>query len=168
MTSTEPERKRKRKKAAIIGITGALVIAGGLAAYAYWTASGTGTGDATHATPISVGFVQDAAITNLSPANTTPTNITGHITFTGNVGKAYVGTIVPAVGPITGGGVGAGAACSADDYTLTNGGFNAEAIADGAGTTANSVTFGTIVFNDTSLNQDKCKGATVNLTFTAA
>ena len=166
MTSTEPERRRKRKKAAIIGITGALVIAGGLAAYAYWTASGTGTGDATHATPISVGFVQDAAITNRSPANTTPTNITGHITFTGGAAKAYIGTIVPAVDSITGGGS-APLASTADDYTLTNGGFNAEASAGGAGTTANSVTFGTIVFNDTSLNQDKCKGATVNLTFTA-
>jgi hypothetical protein len=171
------------KKIAILGIASVLVVGVSTAAFAYWTTNGTGTGTATHATPTSVTFTQDTVIDDLSPGNMTPSTILGHVSaFTGGT-RAYISTIVPTLtvtetsaaiaawgdpaDPLVPGTLGL-YHCSAADYTLTNGVYDTEAVQGGTGTTASSVPLGTIVFEDLATNQDACKGATVNLTFTAS
>ena len=149
---------KKSKKilagAAIVG----LVSSG--AAYAYWTNLGSGTGSATTGTNSAITVVQTASSVVLQPGGDSST-LSG--TFLNpNTSPVYVHDVTATLDSVTGGGTGTGA-CTVADYALTTATItiNAEVLADDTSTWTgiqvrmlNAVT-----------NQDKCKGATINVTY---
>ena len=84
-----------------------------------------------------------------------------------NTGPAYVATVTAAIASVDKA-VGAPAGtCDADDYTLANAAMtvNAEVPADDTGAWSGA----TIKFNNkAAVNQNRCKGATVNLAYTVS
>jgi len=157
-------RKPTKKTTAIV-IAAVTALAGGGAAFAYWTAGGSGTGTgATAASSSNVTVVQTSTVTAMQPGDSAQ-SLNG--TFNNpNSGPAYVGTVTASIASVTKAGspvVG----CDATDYTLAGATMvkNAEVPADDTGTWTGA----TVKFNNKSgTNQDACKGATVNFAYTVS
>jgi hypothetical protein len=154
---------KSKKGIAVIATVAALAAAVG--GYAYWTASGNGTGTA--ATGVSAGITvnQTSVITNMHPGDVAQT-LTGN--FTNAAGQPeYVNTVTASIASVTKA-VGAPAGtCDATDYTLANpiATVNAE-VPVGSPETTVTWTGPTIKFNDKpAVKQDACQGATVNLAY---
>src|SRR5580698_10814249 len=86
--------RRNRKLASLVIAIG-VVVAGGGAAFAYWTISGSGTGTANTGSPATVVVVQTSANTITAPG--------GSIALSGdfnnpNTGNTYVTSVTAAVG----------------------------------------------------------------------
>lgn len=152
---------KNRTKAVAIGV--ALTVLGSGAAYAYWTAGGSGTGSGTtKAALTALTAVQTSTVSDLQPGGAAQT-LSG--TFSNpNTGPVYVtsvtASIASVVSPTTGLVI---VGCSAADYTLSGAtmAVNAEALANDTSTWGGA----TIAFNNTGANQDACKGAVVNLAY---
>jgi hypothetical protein len=132
---------------------GAILIAGGGAAWAYWSSTGTGSGTATTATGASsLSIAQTSTITDLAPGGA-PQDIAGTITNNAT-NSTHVTSITVSVGDVKQA-AGAVGSCGADDYTITNGTItlNKDIAANGG-----SVTFDgpSIAFNNKATNQDGC------------
>ena len=157
--------RKPTKKSAAIMVAAVTVVAAGGAAFAYWTAGGSGTGSgATAAGSSNVTVVQTSTVTAMQPGDTAQ-SLNG--TFNNpNSGPAYVGTVTASIASVTKAGspvVG----CDATDYTLAGAAMvkNTEVPADDTGTWTGA----TIKFNNKSgVNQDACKGATVNFAYTVS
>jgi hypothetical protein len=151
--------KSKRK---VAGATAAVVLVGGGVAFAYWTAGGSGTGSAATASAVSLTAVQTSTVTGMRPGDA-PQLLAG--TFNNpNNGPVYVATVTASIAGVTlaDGVVGT---CDASDYTLANPVMNVNAEVP-AGNPQGSWSGATIKFNNkSSVNQDACKGATVNLAY---
>jgi hypothetical protein len=153
----------KKSKAAVAG---AIVVAftGGGLAYGYWSTSGSGAGTATSASgAASLTVQQTAAPTDLAPGMPAGL-ISGSVRNTA-AHSAYVHQVTASISSVTKA-VGAVGTCSADDYTLDNSTMNvdAELAANGVVTFSGA----TLAFHDNDTNQDGCKGATVQLAYTAS
>ena len=144
---------RFAKKAIVAGLASAIAMTTGLAAFAYWSATGAGVGTASTEAGRTVVITQTNVVDDLEPGQLTPDNLVGNLTVSTGT-YAYVGTIFPIVTGTSNPG------CTANDFTVTPGTYNAEVNGE-----ADGVTLGTIVFNDTASNQDACKGVTVNLSY---
>ena len=158
--------RKPNKKSAAIMIAALAVVAGGGAAFAYWTAGGSGTGSAaTSAGTSNVTVVQTSNVTAMQPGDSAQT-LSG--TFNNpNTGPAYVGTVTAAIGSVTKDGAAPAGTCDATDYTLASAAMtvNAEVPADDTGAWSGA----TVKFNNKAgTNQNACKGATVNLTYTVS
>jgi len=154
---------RLNKKAVVLGAI-LFVIIGAGAAYAYWTTGGTGTGTATTATTTDITAVQTSTVTNMQPGDSAQT-LSGNFD-NGNSGPVYVATVTAAIAGVVDGNGDPVAGCDATDYTLANAVMTVGAEVP-AGTGKGSWSGATIKFNDkAATNQDACKGATVNLTYT--
>jgi hypothetical protein len=155
------DRKKTRRTTKVIALAAALVITGG-AAFAWWTAGGSGSGSASTGTVSAVTVVQTSVVSGLAPGVSAQT-LSG--TFNDpNSGPVYVGTVTVSIGSVTKA-VGAPAGtCDNTDYTLSNNPltYNAEVLANDTSTWTGPA----IAFNNKASNQDGCKGATVNLTYT--
>lgn len=153
----------KKSKVIVAGV--ALVgLAGTGTAYAYWTASGSGSGTAaTSAGASNLVVLQTSVISNMYPGDAAQT-ISG--TVTNNAANAaYVTSVTVSIAGITQA-TGAVGSCTAADYTLALPVMTiGRDIAAGA---LASFTGATLKFNNTTANQDGCKGATVNLAYAAA
>ena len=153
---------RSRKKAIIATVLVVPLSAG--AAFAYWTAGGSGTGEAETGTSVALEAVQSSVIEDLAPGVAAQT-LSG--TFLNeNDGPAYVSTLTASIVSVTKAANVAGT-CDATDYTLANPVItvNAQVLADDTTTWSGP----TIAFNNKAdTNQDPCKGATVNLAYTIA
>jgi len=154
---------KKRNKAVAIAALAVTVLGGG-AAYAYWTAGGSGTGSATtKAALTALTAVQTSVVTDLQPGGAAQT-LSG--TFSNpNTGPVYVTSVTASIASVlhpTTGLVIVG--CTAADYTLSGAtmAVGAEALANDTSTWTGA----TIAFNNTGANQDACKGAVVNLAYT--
>ena len=150
---------RQKRKTSVIAIFLVLAVAG--AAFAYWTAGGTGTGTADTGTTLALTANQTTVLADMYPGDS-PQTISGDFDNP-NDGPAYVTSVTAAITGVAGG----DGACTAADYTLAN-----EVMTVGAevpaGTGVGAWTGATIQFNNTALNQDGCKNATVTLTYTIA
>jgi hypothetical protein len=153
-------RITKRKVAAV---TGVLVLGGGTA-YAYWTATGSGTGSASTQSSVSALTVnQTSTVANMGPGDS-PQTLSG--TFNNsNPGPAYVGTVTASIASVTKATGAVAGTCDATDYTLANAAMTVNAQVP-AGSSQGAWTGATLKFNNKATNQDACKGATVNLTYT--
>lgn len=153
----------RQKKVAAVGIVFALLAAAG--AYAYWTTTGSGTGDATHATTAAVVVNQTSPVNTLYPGVTVP--LSGTFTNNGNAGIVTVTSVTVAITSVTGS-VGS-PECTTDDYEVVS---NTSNVTDGTvnpGATANGAWSGLSVrLKDLGTNQDACKNATLHLTYTSA
>ncbi len=152
----------KRRALVLLGVIAAVVVAG--AAIAYWTAGGTGDGTAATANPTTQLKVnQTGTLTAMFPGDT-PQTLSGDFdNTTGN--SVRVDTVTASIASVTP--VGAGT-CTASDYSLTFPVMTVNAEVPN-GTSVGNWTGAKIQFNDKpGVNQDGCKGATVNLHYAIA
>jgi len=156
--------KQKSRRKFVWLFTAVLLMGVGGTAYAYWTAGGSGTGTATTGTSSAVTVVQTSTITDLQPGGAAQT-LSG--TFDNpNSGPVFVGTVTASIGSVTKAGGAPAGTCDATDYTLSNATMTVAAEIP-AGNSQGSWTGATIAFNNkAATNQDACKGATVNLSYT--
>ena len=161
MRARATKTKRRTK---VVALTAALVLAGG-AAFAWWTAGGSGTGSATTGNVTALTVVQTSTITGLAPGLTAQT-LSGNFNNP-NSGPVYVASVTVSISSVTKA-VGAPAGtCDATDYTLSNATMTVGTQVP-AGNAQGAWTGATLAFNNKAVNQDACKGATVNLAYTAA
>jgi hypothetical protein len=151
-----------RKKRIII-TTAAILAVGGGAAFAYWTATGTGNTTATAGTSANFTITSTVAGGALSP-NGPPQTVTFTVTNPGT-GVQKLSTVTAAVADTTGAAWTAVTGCSAADFTVGTPTFAVTEI-PASGTVTGTVTLQMI--DRTGVNQDGCKGATVPLHFTAS
>ena len=144
-----------------------LVLGGGGAALAYWTAGGSGTGSGSAAgAQAPLVATQTTTLTAMYPGDS-PQTISGNFDNS-NPGPIHVSTVTASIASVTKA-VGAPAGtCDASDFTVASAAMTVDAeIAPGTG--KGSFTGATIKFNNkASVNQDACKGATVNLAYAIA
>jgi hypothetical protein len=152
------------RRTTIIAI--AIVAATSVAAFAFWTGVGAGTGNAqTGSTGQALTVKQVGPPTGLVPGGPVATlsgnfdNPNGSAVFVGSV-KAAITGVTPAAPQDPG-----KPACSASDYKLVNDtAVVNDNIPSGSGKGAWSGI--TIQMLNTAFNQDNCKNATVNLSYT--
>jgi hypothetical protein len=147
----------KRRSLAALGAVGALAIAVG--AYAYFTASGSGTTTATVGTSSAL-TLKGTVTGNLYPGSSSPVTLT---VDNPSSGKERVGTV--SLEKIT-----ADAGHSSCSVVTTGGNPDftmAEVVVNktfGPGNGQAVTPSGTLAMNDTGVNQDACQGATLTLT----
>lgn len=162
MTTTSIRGRTKRVGA----ITAVLMLIGGGIAFAYWTNSGSGTGEASTGTNAAVTIVQTSSITGIAPGSGTHA-LSGTVTNP-NSGPVYVNDITVSIASVTaadGSALPAGA-CEADDYVIAGSpiDYNTQVAADDTTTWSGA----TIAFvNEAAENQDGCKNAKVNLAYSS-
>jgi hypothetical protein len=148
-----------RTRAGVVAGTVLALIGGGLA-IAYWTTSGTGTGTATAGTDTPVTVTQTGTTAGLVPGGAAQpisfdVNSTAPGQVVNGVAIAVTGTSDPG--------------CTADDFTVTQPTIAAAtALSVGATSFAAVDTEASIAMINRPVNQDACKGATVNLSFTVS
>lgn len=144
-----------RQTIAVAGI-GVVLVVGAVAAYAFWTSGGTGAGTAGTGTTATVTINQTSpAIVDLGPG-VAAEPLAG--TFTTGGGKpAFVNQVTPVVTSTTNVG------CTSADFTVTLPTLTSAEVVTGTAWTG-----ATIVFKDSAtVNQDACKGVTVNIGYTS-
>jgi len=153
-----------KKKIVASAIVAAVTIAGSIAAYAYWTAGGSGTGSAATGTNVAISAVQTSTVTAMAPGDSAQ-SLNGTFLNT-NTGPVYVATVTASISSVVKAGGAPVGTCDATDYTLADAVMtvNAEALADDTSTWSGA----TIKFNNKGTNQDACKLATVNLAYVIA
>ena len=154
---------RRRIVPVAMALVAILVFSG--VALAYWTVLGAGTGTAQAAAGTSpLTIVQTTVVAPMYPGDAAQT-ISGNFNNP-NAGPVYVTTVTASISSVTKA-VGAPAGtCDATDFTLAaaTATVNAEVP---AGNGKGAWTGPTLHFNDKAgVNQDACKGATVNLSYT--
>jgi hypothetical protein len=155
---------RFSRKQKIVAATAAMLVVGGGTAFAYWTTGGSGTGTATTGTSSNIVVNQVSTITGLAPGVAAQT-LSGNFTNTTNGGPVYITSVTVSIASVTP--VGAGT-CDASDYTLT-GAIMPVGAEVPVGTGVGAWTGATLAFNNKpAVNQDACKGATVNLAYSAS
>lgn len=157
-----------KKRTGVIAAAMVVVLFSAVAAYAYWTTTGSGTGTAATGTSNPIVANQDDLANPLAPgvaAQTLSGDFTNETTAT-----VYVTTVTASIASVTQAN-GAVGGCTAADYTLTNAVMDVNAnVAVGAnvGNWGAPGDAATIQFNNTGANQDGCKLATVNLAYAIA
>lgn len=152
-----------RRKKTVALVTAALLAVGGGVAIAYWTVGGSGTGTAATGTTSNILPVQTSVVTDMHPGDE-PQPLSG--TFTNSdEGPVYVGTVTASIASVNKANGAPDGTCDATDYTLVGAAMTVDAEVP-VGFRQGTWTGATIQFNDKTTNQDACKGATVNLTYT--
>ena len=152
------------RRGIVLGVVASLVVAG--AAFAYWTAGGSGTGTgSTAGAQTALTANQTTSLTAMYPGDTAQT-ISG--TFDNpNSGPVYVSTVTVSIASVTKAASAPAGTCDATDYTLASAAMTVNSeIA--AGTGKGAFTGATLKFNNKASNQDACKNATVNLAYAIA
>lgn len=156
--------RNHKKRTVIVAVLGVLALAG--VAVAYWTAGGSGTGSAPTGTTSALTVNQTTVLTAMYPGDTAQT-ISGNFDNP-NPGPAYVSTVTAAIASVTKAGGAPAGTCDATDFTLASAVMTVNAEVP-AGNAKGAWTGATLKFNDkTTVNQDACNGATVNLSYTVA
>ena len=150
------------KRKAVVGVIAVLAVAG--AAFAYWTAGGSGSGSASTASGTSnLTANQTTTLNPMYPGDSAQT-ISGNFNNT-NSGPVYVGTVTASIASVTKAAGAPAGTCDATDFTLASAAMTVNAeIPVGTGT--GGFTGATIKFNNKAgANQDACKSATVALAY---
>jgi hypothetical protein len=160
---TSVVRKVGKKAIVVLAVTGVIAIGG--AAFAFWTAGGTGTGTVAVGTNTPITVNQTSTVTGIAPgvaAQPLSGNFTNANTSTVHVATVTV-TVTSTDKPLNTPNPG----CTAADFTIVGGtmAVNADVV---VGTNTGAWTGATIAFNNTAINQDACKGAVVKLAYVAA
>jgi hypothetical protein len=156
------------KKKLIAGTAVAALALGvsGTAAFAYWTAGGTGTGSATTFVSFPVTVNQTSNNAGLVPGGATA--LKGDFTNTANAGSVYITAVTASIGTITPSTVLQDAtkpACTPADFSITGSAPVGAEVANGTHVGAWSGL--SLNMTDTGANQDNCKKATVTIVYTA-
>ncbi|WP_258803041.1 hypothetical protein [Pseudarthrobacter sp. NS4] len=151
------------RKKRIIGTTVALVAIGGGAAFAYWTA--TGTGNTTTAAGTSANFTVTSTVAGAPLSPNGPTQTATFTVTNPGTGVQKLSTVAVTVAATDGSAWTAVNGCSAADFTVGSPNFTATEIPAG-GEVTGTVTLQMI--DRPGVNQDGCRGATVPLHFSAS
>lgn len=142
----------RRKRLIGLAITVlAVAVAGG--AYAYWSGSGSGSGSGTVGTSGSVTLT-GTVVGAPAPGTAVPVSFTAANASDSpiQVGSVQLVSVTPDAGH---------AACETDDFSMAN---ITQAHEVPAGATAEALPVdGSLVYANTTVNQDACKGATLTL-----
>jgi hypothetical protein len=141
-----------------------VVLAGAaVAAYAYWTSGGSGTGSATAGNTVNITVNQTSSVSGLYPGGPAVT-LSGNFDNP-NAGSVQISSITAVVSSISGGGTDSTKpACTPADFSI-GGAVGTTTVPSGTGVGA--WTGLTIQLVNTAANQDNCKGATANIAYTA-
>jgi hypothetical protein len=152
-----------KKRTTVIAAAMVVVLFSAVAAYAYWSTSGTGTGTAATGTSSAVNAVQTSVVADMGPGTAAQT-LSGTLLNT-DTQPLYVATVTASITSVTkaDGVVGT---CEPSDYILANAVMtvNAEALVNDTSTWTGA----TLMFNNKLTNQDACKLATVNIGYVVA
>jgi hypothetical protein len=149
---------RITKKKVVTLVAAALLVGGASAAYAYWTAGGTGDGSATTGTSSAITVNQTSPINGLSPGSG-PQSLSGDFDNS-NSGAVFVTSVSVTVSSTD------SAGCGPTDYTIGGAAVVGAQVPSGVG--VGSWSGLTIQFNNKpGVNQDACKGAVVALAYTS-
>lgn len=155
---------RKKAAAAVAAI---VVLGGAVAAYAYWTQGGSGTGSASTGSTQNLTVNQTTLSTTLYPG--------GSVSLSGtfdnpNSSRVKVTTLTAAIDPAwTGSQTNTGKpACTAGDYSISGTATIGSSGFVPAGTGVGSWSGLTLSMSDTNANQDNCKGVSVPIVYTAS
>jgi hypothetical protein len=162
--SKVPGRKKR-----IIGTTIALVAIGGGAAFAYWTAAGSGSQTTAAGTSKNFTITSTVAGDPLSPNGPVQT-FTFTVTNPADAGAQKVTTVTAKVANADGTEWTSVDGCSKDDFTVGTPLFAATELAAGTAATGKTAT-GTVtlqMIDRPGVNQDGCKNATVPVYFAAS
>ena len=144
-----------RKRTLVLAVLAAVGIS--VAAYAYWTGGGSGTGSATTGDVAGLTVNQTSSITGLYPGGDAQT-LSGNFD-NANDSAVKIGSVTAIVKDTNKDG------CTADDFEIGGAAVvNAEVP---KGTAQGSWTGLTVKMLNRSANQDACQGATVNIEYTA-
>jgi hypothetical protein len=146
----------KSRRALVLGVVAALGIAA--AAFAYWTTSGGGSGSGSVGTAAAAsvhGTITSALVPGGSSSVTLTADKDAHTTY-------KIGAIT---GTVSVDKTHADAGCAAADFAFV-GPTADETVTAGTGT--QTLTAGSVSMDNTSANQDACKGADLTLTLTVA
>jgi hypothetical protein len=148
--------RNRTKTVAIIGAVAVAAVA--VAAFAYWSGSGSGTGSG------NVGTSSSVALTGTVAPGSAP-GTSQSVSFTAaNASKSPVRvSAVHLVGVTVDG---AHAACETADFTMANVTENHQVPAEA--TTEALPNDGSLVYANTPVSQDACKGATLTLTLSSS
>lgn len=154
------------KRTVAVVATAAVALAGAGVAFAYWTAGGSGVGEAETGTTVGIVAVQTTTVEDMKPGDVAQA-LSGNFTNP-NDGPVYVATVTASISSVDKAVDAPAGICDATDYALATpvATVNAEVP---AGAAQGSWSGATIKFNNKpAVNQDACKGATVNLAYTIA
>jgi len=150
-------RFKNKRKSSVVALFLVLAVAG--AAFAWWSAGGSGEGTAPTGDTVALTANQTTVLNDMYPGDS-PQTIEG--TFDNpNEGPIYVTSVTAAITGVSGG----DGACSAADYTLDGAVMLVGAEVD-PGEDVGAWSGATIQFNNTAADQDGCKNATVTLGYT--
>jgi hypothetical protein len=155
---------KTNRKRALTAIAALLVLAVAGSAFAYFTTSGEGHGSATAGTSQAVSITQVGSISNLQPGGEPQgVNFAIHNPLST---KQFVSKVAVSISNVEGPNISVATPCTAADFKLTQ----PSAINNDlpAGETEFSPSGATIAMIDSESNQDGCKEATVNLSFSAS
>ncbi|MDH6238421.1 hypothetical protein [Cryobacterium sp. CG_9.6] len=165
LTISENIKARRKKRRIAIAALATVMLAGGGAAFAYWTAGGAGTGVGTAGSNVAISVVQTSTASNLRPGGAAQT-LTGNFTNP-NDSPVYVTSVTASISGVTKATGAPAGTCDATDYVLTGPTMTVNTQVP-AGTAQGAWTGATIAFNNKpAANQDACKGATVNFSYTS-
>ena len=149
------------KKKLAAAAAAATIVGGAGIAVAYWTAGGSGTGTASTGSTDVITANQTGLLTPMYPGDEAQT-LSGDFT-NDNDGPVYVTSVTASLASVTQA-TGVVGDCTVADYTLDDAVMPVDAeVPVGTG---GSWTGATIQFNNTTDNQDGCKGATLNIDYT--
>lgn len=152
----------KKRRLIPVALAILVLVVGSGVAYAYWTSGGSGNGTANAATGVDNLTVNGPTLTSMFPGDKVQP-ISGTFGNT-NAAGTYVNSVTVGI-TVTPALVHPAGTCDATDFDLQNPEATVNALipnGDPVGTW-----FGpTIQFLNKDSNQDACKGATVNLTYT--
>ncbi len=152
-------RKRFSKRTwVVIGIVLAIGLSA-IGAFAYWTTTGSGSGNADLATANGTVTLHASAPTQLFPGGSS------NVTFTADnpgASNLYVGTIHLASVSVDAG----HSTCDTDDFSMADVVSNTVVAAGASGDPVTGT--GTLEYANTNVNQDACKGADLTLNLTSS
>ena len=154
-------RQMSRKAMVVVAVVAFVATAG--VAFAYWSATGSGSGSADTGTTSGLTVKQTASPTGLYPGGAVA--LSGNFDNT-NPGKVYITAVTATVTPFSVRPDGTKPACTQADFTISGSAPVAAEIPVGAG--VGSWSGLSLNMTDAATNQDNCKNVTVPITYSAS
>jgi len=140
-------------KRIVVGAVVAVLLSGVVGAYAFWTTGGSGSGTATAGTTTNNLTIASSSVTGVTPGSSTPVTVTVTNPNSYSVHVDTVSTVITTSNP----------SCLPADFTFPAKVMNTTIAALG-GTASFTQP---LVFADTAVSQDLCKGATITLAYSS-
>lgn len=156
--------KRFNRRTVVVLAVAAVALMAAIGGYAYWTQGGSGTGSATAGNTVAITVNQTSVSAGtLYPGG--PAEALSGDFDNPNAHAVNISSVTAAVSSISGAGTDAAKpACTTADFAI--GGTSGATVVP-SGTGVGSWSGLNISLLDNGLNQDNCKGATANITYTA-